>query len=333
MTVVAVVIPYYQKKRGILRRALGSVLGQVLPDAVRVRIIVTDDGSPVPPDGEFDGLPIAPPFEMEIIRQANAGAATARNSGLNAVSAEISYIAFLDSDDFWEPSHLATALAALELGFDYYFCNNRRLGGHASYFAATGFDRHLLTQGTRLANGVFALRPADLISFSLRAWTSLTPTIVFRRAIAPDLRFDPSLRAAGEDCHFFLQLMRRASAICCSPAINVTCADGVNIFYSTYDWDGPAHLSRQIGQLLKSYRYLRDLGLAEADNDYVRVCVRQERRSVAFFFLRALAKMRLNALADIRGLMRDDPSFWVWFPISAASVMVLFPLRRFSPRD
>jgi succinoglycan biosynthesis protein ExoW len=333
MIVVAVVIPYYQKKPGILRRALQSVLGQVLPPAVRVRIIVTDDGSPVPPDAELDGLPIASRFEIQLIRQANAGAAAARNSCLQAVPAEISYIAFLDSDDLWEPSHLATALAALELGYDYYFCNNRRLGGHASYFAQTEFDRYLVGQGTPLANGAFALGPTDFISFSLRAWTSLTPTIVFRRSIAPDLRFDPSLRAAGEDCHFLLQLMRRASGICCSPAINVTCADGVNIFYSTYDWDGPAHLSRQIGQLLKSYRYLRDLALAEADNDYVRVCVRRERRNVAFFFLRALAKKQPNALADIRSLMREDPSFWKWFPVSAASVMVLFPLRRFSPKD
>jgi succinoglycan biosynthesis protein ExoW len=333
MSVVAVVIPYYQKKPGILRRALESVLGQVLPPTVTVRIIVTDDGSPVPPDPELAGLPIAPPFEIQLIRQANAGAAAARNSCLKAISTEISYIAFLDSDDLWEPSHLATALAALELGYDYYFCNNRRLGGHASYFAQTGFDSQLVEQGIPLANGAFALRPADFVSFSLRAWTSLTPTVVFRRAIAPDLRFDPSLRAAGEDCHFLLRLMSRASGICCSPAINVTCADGVNIFYSTYDWDGPAHLSRQIGQLLKSYRYLRDLTLTEADNDYVRACVKRERRNVAFFFLRALAKKRPNALADICGLMRADPDFWGWFPISSALVMVLFPLRRFSPED
>jgi succinoglycan biosynthesis protein ExoW len=333
MTVVAVVIPYYQKKSGILRRALNSVLAQVVPPGVTVRILVTDDGSPLPPDGELDGLLIAPPFEIQLLRQINAGAAAARNSCLAAISPDTGYIGFLDSDDLWEPQHLANALAALDLGYDYYFCNNRRIGGHDSYFVQTGFDHYLSCQGAPLGNGLYALEPADFTSFSLRAWTSLTPTIVFRRSIAPDLRFDPSLRAAGEDCFFLLQLMSRTSRICCSPAVNVTCAEGVNIFYSTYNWDDPGHLPRQIGQLLKSYRYLETLPLGEADREHVRASIRQERRNIAFFFLRALAKKRPNALSDIRRLMHDDPSFWRWFPFSAASVIVLFPLRRFSPKD
>ncbi len=333
MTVVAVVIPYYQKKPGILRRALQSVLDQTVPPSVTVRIVVTDDGSPVPPDGELDGLPVAPPFELQLVRRANAGAAAARNRCLAAAADDTSYIAFLDSDDLWGPTHLATALAALDRGYDYYFCNNRRVGGHESYFAQTGFDRYLAAQGTPLADGLYALEPADFISFSLRAWTSLTPTVVFRRSIAPDLRFDVSLRAAGEDCLFLLQLMGRASRICCATALNVTCAEGVNIFYSTYNWDDPGHLSRQIGQLLKSYRLLQTLRLAQADRDYVHASIQQERRNIAFFFLRAMAKRRLNAFVDIRRLMHDDPSFWSWFPFSAASVAVLFPLRRFSPKD
>jgi succinoglycan biosynthesis protein ExoW len=333
MTVVAVVIPYYQKRSGILRRALESVLGQTVPPDVKVKIIVTDDGSPVAPDADLNGLRIAPPFEIQLIRQGNAGAAAARNSCLAAIPDDTSYIALLDSDDLWEPSHLATALAALERGYDYYFCDNRRVGGHGSYFVQTGFDRHLAAHGKPLDEELYAIDPADFISFSLRAWTSLTPTVVFRRAIAPELRFDSSLRAAGEDCLFLLQLMSRAAQICCSRAINVTCAEGVNIFYSTYDWNDPGHLARQIGQLLKSYRLLEALQLADADRDHIRSSIRQERRNVAFFFLRALARKRPNALSDIRRLMHDDKRFWRWFPFEAAAVTVLFPLRRFSPRD
>jgi succinoglycan biosynthesis protein ExoW len=43
---VAVIIPYYQRDPGILRRALDSVRGQELPDAVRVHVYLVDDGSP-----------------------------------------------------------------------------------------------------------------------------------------------------------------------------------------------------------------------------------------------------------------------------------------------
>ncbi len=90
----------------MLRRALTSVLGQKLPPAVSVHIIVTDDGSPAPSEPEIEGLLIAPPFKRNSIRQVNEGVGAARNSSLKAVPPDTTYVAFLDSDDLWEPTHL-----------------------------------------------------------------------------------------------------------------------------------------------------------------------------------------------------------------------------------
>jgi cellulose synthase/poly-beta-1,6-N-acetylglucosamine synthase-like glycosyltransferase len=46
-TRIAVIIPYYQRDKGILSRAVTSVLGQELPSATTLRVIVVDDASPL----------------------------------------------------------------------------------------------------------------------------------------------------------------------------------------------------------------------------------------------------------------------------------------------
>ena len=56
------------------------------------------------------------PFEWKVIRQANAGAAAARNAGFAAIGR--SFVCFLDSDDLWPPEFLAEGLHAIEGRYD-----------------------------------------------------------------------------------------------------------------------------------------------------------------------------------------------------------------------
>lgn len=333
MTEVAVVIPFFQRRSGVLRRALASVLAQKLPDGVQVQVVLVDDQSPAPVDEEVRDLVFQPPFTLTIVRRANGGVAAARNSGLEAVKPGTDYVAFLDSDDYWEDGHLREAVGALDAGYDYFFCNNRRLGAHDSYFQQAGFDDFLAEHGRPLGGELYAVDPARLRSLSLRAWISLIPTVVFRRAVAPDLRFKEELRAAGEDCLFLLQVMARARQVCCSRAVNVTCADGINLFYSTYDWNHPGHMDRRVGQLMKLYCFRQELDLPEADRRYVEAGIVQERRHVAFFSLRGLVRSGPGSLAKLRTLRKSDASFWTWFPYHLASMLVLVPLKRFAPTD
>lgn len=332
MTTVAVMIPYYQRSAGILRRALLSVIDQRLPPGTTVDLIVTDDGSPAPTDPELDGIQIRSPFRLKVVRQPNAGVAAARNRCLDAVDAETDYIAFLDSDDFWKPSHLAQAVSALNEGYDYYFCDNERVGAHHSYYAQTGFDRFIQAHAKLLGGTTHQIPAPDFLSFSLRSWTSLTPTVVFRRSIAPDLRFDLSLLSAGEDCLFLLQLISLTSKICCSTDVNVVCAEGVNVFYSKYNWDDPGHLVREVGQLLALYRYFDTLPLSGHDGAYLRSCVSQERNDIAFFAARSFLKNRLRRPPGLIDLKRRDARFWRWFPLHALHVLLLYPLGLYRPK-
>ena len=117
----SVIIPLYNKAPYI-RKALESVLAQTYTD---YELIIVDDGST---DGSAE---IAEAFLQEppasspyrLIRQANLGVSAARNNGFSVSSAE--YLAFLDADDWWEPTYLERMAQLIE---DYpdaglYACN------------------------------------------------------------------------------------------------------------------------------------------------------------------------------------------------------------------
>jgi hypothetical protein len=100
---VSVIIPVYNGAQ-FLPEAVGSVLAQGYP---KVEIIVVDDGSTDAISEAVAALPV----QVRYLRQVNGGAASARNLGIRAASADI--IAFLDVDDLWPARMLETLLAWL----------------------------------------------------------------------------------------------------------------------------------------------------------------------------------------------------------------------------
>lgn len=97
---VSVVIPTYNRARW-LGDAIRSVMGQTHRP---LEVLVVDDGST--DDTPAVCAEFGPPVRH--IPQEHAGAAVARNRGLKEARGE--YIAFLDSDDLWEPLKLETHL-------------------------------------------------------------------------------------------------------------------------------------------------------------------------------------------------------------------------------
>lgn len=125
MTVdVSVVVPTYGRQAE-LDRALRSVRDQTLQPR---EVIVVDDASPLPICVAED------PIVRVVRRESNGGAAAARNSGVSAASGSI--VAFLDSDDEWEPQFLertipvlasaAPDVAAVTTGYELLYASGRR---------------------------------------------------------------------------------------------------------------------------------------------------------------------------------------------------------------
>lgn len=104
---ISVIIPLYNKAQSI-QKTLDSVLAQTFQD---FEIVVVDDGST---DNSaqvvqelFDKRPSLQGRDGgRLIKKTNGGVSSARNRGIQ--EAKYRYIAFLDADDYWEPTYLET---------------------------------------------------------------------------------------------------------------------------------------------------------------------------------------------------------------------------------
>lgn len=97
----SVIIPLYNKAPYV-RKALESVCAQTYRD---YELIVINDGSTDNSAIVADEyLKATDGIDYQIISQQNAGVSAARNNGFSVSSAE--YLAFLDADDWWEPTYL-----------------------------------------------------------------------------------------------------------------------------------------------------------------------------------------------------------------------------------
>lgn len=103
---VSAILPVFNGRRFLLN-AVQSVLAQT---AQPCELIVVDDGSTDGSLEELAGLPSAP-FPVRVLRQANAGQSAARNAAAREATGE--YLAFIDQDDQWHPSHLEELVAPL----------------------------------------------------------------------------------------------------------------------------------------------------------------------------------------------------------------------------
>lgn len=109
MPAVAVVIPV-RDRAAMIVDAIRSVLAQTWSDFA---LVVVDDGSR---DDSADAAERAlgdAPAGSRVLRRSACGVAAARNAGAAAVDAR--WIAFLDSDDLWEPAKLARQMAWIGL--------------------------------------------------------------------------------------------------------------------------------------------------------------------------------------------------------------------------
>lgn len=182
---VSVIIPTYNRA-DYLAHALQSVFDQTLAP---FEIIVVDDGSTDSTSDVMRGLR----ERVRYYRQNHKGVSAARNLGLEVARGEV--IAWLDSDDLWEPSFLATIvpLLAADSEFDGVYTGISRIDA----------DGNLLPQPSQRV-----VPPSDLHSSLTEDCFIQTSTFVARKSCFDrvgdfDTQFD-----ICEDHDMFLRLAK-----------------------------------------------------------------------------------------------------------------------------
>lgn len=235
---ITVVIPYFQREPGILKKSLASVFAS---ESVRnVTILVIDDGSPEPARREIAELGETR-FPVAIIRQPNAGPGGARNMGLENAPHDTDYVAFLDSDDIWSPQHLKHALLALNAGYDVYFSDHIQLGAETSAFRRAGrIDPG--THRTIASHDHLHEYSGDIFDQIVTGNLIGTSTVVFDFKKYHGLRFRTDLTSAGEDYLFWLELASSNARFSFGSLPEAEYGKGVNVYAgSGWGTDGHAH--------------------------------------------------------------------------------------------
>ena len=191
MPTVSVVIPTYNRA-GLVGHAIESALAQSFADR---EIVVVDDGST---DGTMAALARFG-SKIRVVRQENGGEAAARNRGIREASG--TWVAFLDSDDLWEPDALERLVQAS--------------AAHPGAGLVAMKARAILADGTRTARVHGKKSPGPSFTTRSLLWGDaggvLMP-MVRRDLLLAEGGFDESLRQAT-DCDMWLRLSFRTEMI------------------------------------------------------------------------------------------------------------------------
>jgi glycosyltransferase involved in cell wall biosynthesis len=190
--IVSVIIPCFNSEKWILS-TIGSVYNQTYKN---LEIIVVDDGST---DNTKDIIE-ANFKEVRYFFQKNSGPSSARNKGIE--NAKGKYLAFLDSDDLWEPKKLEKQIEIIQKSDNYEVCttNVKNVDENLNYL----FTRN---------NKVSKRYNSFLIDFFNGKIKNSTPTLVVTKDRALEVGGFPIDLPMREDHFFIMKCVRQGNYI------------------------------------------------------------------------------------------------------------------------
>lgn len=202
----SVIIPTFNRAV-YLQETIASVLRQTWQD---FELVLVDDGST---DNTADIVRSFDDRRIRYIYRSNGGISAARNTGLDAARGE--YIAFLDSDDLWEPSKLELQMAFMTaartgLAFtDFQRFNDKH--DQDRLFAYLRSDLEELPTEQIFSHAYRIEKDAFIALAPMRMFASWVQTSLIKRELVRDIRFDTTLHLS-EDFAYMLRVYQRVRA-------------------------------------------------------------------------------------------------------------------------
>lgn len=189
---ISVIIPVYNAET-LVERCLNSVYAQ--EGEYTVEVICVDDGST---DNSARIIQQRKENSITLMHQSNAGPAAARNRGIKAAKGR--YIAFLDADDYWQPTFVQKTIDFLDL--------------HKDCIAVSVAQRHITMSGDSLSPKYLFEKGRNTHPFVLEDffefWAKYnhvcTGSIVIRTAIAKETGGQREDLRICEDLEFWAML-------------------------------------------------------------------------------------------------------------------------------
>ena len=182
---VSVIIPTHNR-RDFVREAIASVLAQTYQD---FEIIVVDDGSDDDTRTVVEEFSRAWPV-VQYVFQSNQGVSAARNHGVALSHGQ--FLAFLDSDDVWQPGKLESQIAFFTTHPEASICQTQEIWLRNGV-RVNPHNKH------RKANG-------DIFARSLELCLVSPSAVMLRRGLFEQVGgFDPNLPAC-EDYDLWLRI-------------------------------------------------------------------------------------------------------------------------------
>ncbi len=304
----AVIVPFFQRSPGLLRSAVQSALAQ--QDAGPVTVIVCDDASPIPAETELAALDPALRRQVIVLHQPNSGAGAARNRALDAVPDDTTWIAFLDSDDRWRPTHLARAIAALQADHDLLFADARRDHEAQSHFQRAGFEPRNHTPITQM-EGLYAFA-GDFLTENIKMSPVSISTVVMRASTLGRQRFQP---IAVEDLMFWFEIARQRPRVAFDATLQVDY--GVGGITVTGSWTSPAELRMCLMYQKIFKRVAQDFPLTAQQAALLGDRMARNRRLFAAVMLGQLRRGQIPAWRFVRQFLSIDAKL----PIAVMAAM------------
>lgn len=191
---LSVIVPVYNQGE-YLRPSVESVLRQSFAD---LELILVDDGSTDGSGGVCDEYAIRD-ARVRVIHKPNGGVSSARNAGLDAACGD--FVAFLDGDDWLEPTLYEDAMAALATsGADaFMFCHSVDYPSGRSEKRAAQPDRAGLLTREEAVGLVYGGDP-------------FLVTKIFSVALLKNLRLNTDIHR-GEDSMFAILALHKAKSV------------------------------------------------------------------------------------------------------------------------
>lgn len=188
---ITVVMPVYNGRRYIREAVLSVVCQTVSPS----EMIIIDDGSTDDSVAQISGIDCT--FPVRVVRQNNSGQSAARNYGMRLARGK--YIALLDQDDRWHPTHLELLIKSIE--------SDQGVGWVYSNVDEIDVDGHVVTLGLLdyLPPKHPKLRVVDMIATDMFILPGAS--LIRKDALDEVEGFDERL-SGYEDDDIFLRLFR-----------------------------------------------------------------------------------------------------------------------------